>query len=270
MTKEEMEKVLIGLTENQAQLLRTIFEKGAVGSGASGLKGHGLGRVASSLQEQGFITPMGRVGRQHKWKLTPMWEENWVNYGEDIKTILNQISRGANMTFDTIEMSRVEFLKGTLARLEDDVGSIFNYLDQHNRTSARQVGFWASIRLLMPPIEAVAEAVEEEPWEFLANHLDVTTPGLVWQMFRHSLTHGDLLGHAIYGSKRVNWGVDLSGIGHIIRSGIIHLDTKYLYEKLTDYLKREISKNDQTLIRIKVGIIYLNPPKYIIDDFSKL
>lgn len=265
-----MEEALIGLTENQTQLLRTIFEKGTIESGASGLKGHGLGRVASSLREQGFITPMGRAGRQYKWKLTSAWQENWINHGEEIRTILDQIVRGATMTFDTIEMSKVEFIKGALARLEDDVGTIFNYLDQHNRTHARQVGFWASIRLLMPPIEAIAEAVGEKPWEFLANHLDVTTPGLAWQMFRHSLIHGDLLGHALYGAKRVNWGVDLIGAGHIIRSGVLHLDTKYLYEKLTNYLKKEIAKNDQTLIRIRVGIIYQNPPQYIVEDFAKL
>lgn len=173
-------------------------------------------------------------------------------------------------TFDTIQMTKTEFLEGALSRLQNDVGTILDLLEEYNRNSARQVGFWASVRLLMPPVEAIAEVIGEEPWEFLENHLDVTAPHLAWQMFRHSLTHGDLMSHAEWQGKRISWGIDLLGNGHIIESGQLHLDMKYLYVKLIDYLKSEIAKKDQTMVDVKVGVIYQNPPPYIVNDFQKL
>lgn len=172
--------------------------------------------------------------------------------------------------FDTVQMTKADFFSDTLARLQDDVGTILDLLEKYNQNSARKVGFWASVRMLLPIVEAVAEVVDEEPWEFMENYLEVTTPSLAWQMFRHSLTHGDLMRHAEWQGKKVNWGIDLTGTGHVIKSGQLHLDTRYLYEKLVEYLKQKIVENDQTLVNIKVGVIYQNPEQYIVDDFNKL
>lgn len=176
----------------------------------------------------------------------------------------------SQFTFETQQMTKTEFLEGALARLQDDVGTILGLIEKHNQTNPRQVGFWASVRMLMPIVESISEVIGEEPWEFLENHLGITAPHLAWQMFRHSLFHGDLMRHAEWQGKKIGWGIDLSGTGHIIKSGQLHLDTKYLYEKLVDYLNVEIAKNDQTLVNVKVGVIYQNPPQYIIDDFNKL
>lgn len=92
MDKDEIERVLINLTENQAKLMKVVLTKGTAASGASGLSGHGLGRVASSLHEKGIITPMGRSGRQYKWSTTPTWEKNWDKFREEISSMLDRIT----------------------------------------------------------------------------------------------------------------------------------------------------------------------------------
>ncbi|MDP2874140.1 MAG: hypothetical protein Q8N84_02510 [bacterium] len=88
---EEIEKTIRNLTERQAALVKVVLLKGPVPSGASGLSGHGLGRVASSLQEQGVIEPLGRSGRQKKWTATPDWQKTWSENRKEIEKILDQI-----------------------------------------------------------------------------------------------------------------------------------------------------------------------------------
>lgn len=179
-------------------------------------------------------------------------------------------SSNPQFTLETQQMTKTEFLEGALARLQDDVGTILNLITEHNRNNPRQIGFWASIRLLMPPIEAIGEVVGETPWDFMRNYLDVDPSSLAWQMFRHSLTHGDLMRHAEYNGQRVDWGITMFGTGNITKSNHISLDVVYIYNKLIDYLKTEIAKNDQTVVNVPVGVIYQNPEQYIVDDFNKL
>lgn len=182
----------------------------------------------------------------------------------------HNMSHKPKFIYETMEFAKVKYLQDSLGRLRDEVGTLLECIRRHNEQSQRKVGFWSSIRMLMPIIESVAEAVGEKPWEFLERHLDVETPHLAWQMFRHSLTHGDLLRHAKYGTKEVGWGVILMGQGHIVGKGQINLDVFTLYDKLVEYLNTEIAKNDQTIIEVRVGVIYVNPDQYIIDDFKKL
>lgn len=173
-------------------------------------------------------------------------------------------------SFETIEMSKLGFFQTSLNKLHDDVGTILRLLEEHNKRSARKVGFWASIRLIMPIIEAVAYVAGETPQEFLENHLEVTTPYLTWDLFRHSLIHGDYMQHAKYQSKEVGWGIAFIGIGHVITSGHIGIDAIHLYNKLGEYLTAEVAKNDQIKVHVEVGVIYKNPRKEIINDFAKL
>lgn len=180
---------------------------------------------------------------------------------------MKQPPKGA--IFETMTIKRVEFLQSALARLNDEVGTYFELLDKHHELSARKVGFWSSLRMLMPIIEAIAHVMDKSPQELLGN-LDVQTPYLVWDLFRHSLIHGDVLQHAKYGSKEVGWGVGLNGFTHIIIDGQIGIDSRYLYSKLKEYLEAQIQLNDQQLVEIEVGVIYTNPKQEIIDDFKKL
>ena len=172
--------------------------------------------------------------------------------------------------FETLPMKRVDFLSGALARLNDDVGTILNFIEDHNRNSERKIGFWASIRMIMPIIKAIAHVNGESPQNFLGKYLSVNTPHLAWDLFRHSLIHGDYLQHGKFQAKDVSWGVSMFGQGHVVTSGHIGVDVVTLYQKLKEYLENEITKNDSTIINVEVGVIYSTPKTEIEDDFSKL
>jgi hypothetical protein len=172
--------------------------------------------------------------------------------------------------FETIEMTKVDFFQSSLNKLQDDVGTILKLLEEHNIQSARKVGFWASMRLIMPIIEAVAYVAGETPQEFLKNHLEVTAPYLTWDLFRHSLIHGDYMQHAKYQSKEVGWGIAFIGVDHVITSGHIGIDAIHLYNKLNEYLTAEVARNDQAVVKIEVGVLYQNPKQEIVDEFNKL
>lgn len=181
---------------------------------------------------------------------------------------MKQPPKGA--VFEKRQMNKTEFLQAALNRLNDDVGTFFTLFEEHNKKHIRKVGFWASIRLLMPIIEAISHVVGEKPQDFLTNHLDIKTGYLTWDLFRHSLIHGDYLQHAKYQNKEVGWGVAFIGVGHIINEGHIGIDPIYLFKSLKKYLEIELAKNDQSLVDIEVGVIYLNPKQEIINDFGKL
>jgi len=184
-------------------------------------------------------------------------------------------------TFEKRKFKKVEFLKGVYERLENDVGNYFLLLQEkrQNDSSFPLVGFWGSIRLLMPVIETVAEVYSQLPQAFLDQHLNIKTPYLVWDLFRHSLIHNDLMQHGTYQNKTVTWSILMCGQGHVMQNKNIGIDVISLYEDLKMFLKDEIAKNDQTEIGIDIGVIYQttndpNPRKNIkqeiIDDFNKL
>lgn len=181
---------------------------------------------------------------------------------------MKQPPRGAS--FDKTPMKKVDFLQAALQRLNDDVGTILDLVEGYNKKSQRQIGFWASIRMIMPIIEAISHVVGESPQNFIGNHLNVDTSFLAWDLFRHSLMHGDYLQHGKYQTKDVSWGVLMLGKGHIIKSGHIGIDVRTLYEDLKKYLEDEVAKNDQTTVDIEIGVIYSTPRQEIIDDFSKI
>lgn len=125
--------------------------------------------------------------------------------------------------------------------------------------------------MILPVVEAVSHvAGEKTPQVFLGKYLDVKVPHLAWDLFRHSLIHGDYLYHAKYQNKDVKWSLGLNGSGHGIQNGLIHIDSIYLYERLKEYLEQEIAKNDETIIEFETGVIYQSPKQEIIDDFNKL
>lgn len=180
-------------------------------------------------------------------------------------------------SFEMAPMKRVDFLVGVLQRLQDDVGTIMGFVDAYNKEASlknqRTIGFWAEIRMILPIVEAVSNAMGIRPQELLGNQLNITTPYLAWDLFRHSLTHGDYLQHGTYQGKLISWGVMSIGAGHVIVSGHIGIDLPTLYKDLVTYLQQEISNNDQTMIDIEIGVKYgINvPPKQeIIDDFLRL
>lgn len=179
--------------------------------------------------------------------------------------------------FETTPMKRVDFISGALQRLQDDVGTILKLIDSHNYQTfsnhGRTIGYWASLRMILPIIEAVSHVMGIRPQQLLGTHLNITTPDLMWDLFRHSLTHGDTLQEGIYQGKRVTWGVGLGLGGHVINSGHIGIDVPTLYEDLINYLQQEVANSDQALVDIETGVLYGsrgNPSQHIVLDFSRL
>lgn len=180
-------------------------------------------------------------------------------------------------TFKVVQMKRVDFLKGAHRRLQDDVGTILFLINEYNTKATaigdRVVGFWAGLRMILPIIEAVSHVMMMRPQELLGNYLNITTPDLMWDLFRHSLIHGDTLHGGEYKGKTVTWSVGFGLGGHIITKEHIGIDLPTLYEDLVVYLEKEILVNDQTLIGVETGVKYGikgNPRHEIVVDFSKL
>ena len=182
-----------------------------------------------------------------------------------------------NAVFEVRQMSRVEFITGVLRRLQDDVGTILQLIDTHNyqtfTNNNRTIGYWASLRMILPIIEAVSHAMGIRPQQLLCDHLHIRTSHLMWDLFRHSLTHGDTLQEGVYKGKRVSWGVGFGAGAHVINAGTIHIDVPTLYNDLENYLQQEVDNNDHTQINIEVGVEYGirgEPNQGIVDDFSRL
>jgi len=174
---------------------------------------------------------------------------------------------------ETATIQRVQYLKKIKSRMENEVGTYFDMLTNYNKLELRKIGFWSTIRLLMPIVETTAKTLGKTPQEIL-HQMDVKTPHLVWEMFRHPLIHGDQLSHIKYKDREINWGLTLGsgkGVSHIIMHDHIGLDLNYLYSRLLTLLSDEISKNDETIIKIEVGIIFDDDaPSYILDDLKKI
>lgn len=179
--------------------------------------------------------------------------------------------------FEMTQMRRVDFLIGAFQRLQDDVGTIITLINAHNSQSILQkkrvIGFWATLRMILPIIEAISHVQNIRPEALLGNHLNINVPYLTWDLFRHSLIHGDTLQEGKYLGKNVTWGIGFGAGGHIITSGHIGIDVPTLYNDLVNYLQQEIAKNDQMFIDIETGVEYGisgAPNTNIIRDFSKL
>ena len=187
---------------------------------------------------------------------------------------MKQPPRGAR--FETVKMIKVEFFSGVLGRLHNEVGIYFKLLhdkyasDPDFAKNVGGVGFWAGIRLMMPVVESLSHTIGKSPQEFLGQDLNVPSPYLTWDLFRHALTHNDLMQHAKYQSKEVGWGISMIGQGHVTGSGHVSIDVLTLYQDLVNYLEGEIRKKDLTQIDVEVGVIYQNPRQQIIDEFDRL
>jgi hypothetical protein len=159
-------------------------------------------------------------------------------------------------------MSRVDYLTGVRSRLADDVSIYFEKLDDEAATG-NLVGFWGSARLLFPVIEAVAKTIyrpalgTDNRVQRLLRSLGIEYPELVWQMYRNSLSHNDHLAHIAHGNRTVKWSITASAggatMGHIFMSGVIHIDTRKLFDDFCLFLDKEITTAN-TNVYVKTGL----------------
>ena|ERR1039458_1694987 len=154
-------------------------------------------------------------------------------------------------------MTKKEYLSGVKSRLQNDVKIYFDAIEAESQRG-NHVGFFGAVRLLMPTIEAVASTIYrgERKTQRLLEKLGIQYPELVWQGFRHSLSHNDHLGVIIYRGKKVSWSTSTIGMPHIFTSGQIHIDTKTLYESLLEIIDQQIARADNTHVYVIVGVRY--------------
>jgi len=157
----------------------------------------------------------------------------------------------------------VDELNHTKERLENDVGIYFEAIMNTYRTTGRIVGFFGSIRLLVPVIEHLTFLLygnrKRENRNLLLRELGIDFPELTWHIFRHPLIHGDEMGSFSVGRQIVDWRIIMSNTGHdyvLIGNNIklasiqpninfpvsITIDSLYLYNSLNSFLTEKINK----------------------------
>jgi len=149
-------------------------------------------------------------------------------------------------------ITKRQFLEEVKQRLENEVGTYLHCLERRGieDRNAQAVGFWAGIRLLMPVIDALSEVLirsnrgdqRPKPVRFMDTYLGIQYPFLIWEIYRHSLIHGDLPRWVKYRGHQISWGLQIgpTGVGHDYWPDRINLDITKLYEDLLSFLNREV------------------------------
>jgi len=173
------------------------------------------------------------------------------------------MNRSKHLQDTYTKMTKKEYLEGVKTRLVNDVGTYFTMIDIEG-DKGNSVGFWGSARLIFPVIEAVAKTIYKKRGTDdlrvvrLLKELNITYPDIVWQMFRNSLAHSDVLIHISKGkTKTISWSVTTSAggisIGHLFTGDYLLLDTRRLYEDFLAFLDREIGVAT-TSVYVKTGM----------------
>jgi len=155
------------------------------------------------------------------------------------------------------KVKKKDFLAGVKVRLENDVKIYIEAVENESK-KGNHVGFFGSIRLLMPTIEALAVTIyrghkRKKIYRLLEN-LEIEYPELVWQCFRHSIIHRDTLGIVKYRGEEVSWSCSVFGMKNIFQQGQLHIDSKTLYLSLLDFLDNEIANCGNESVYVQVGV----------------
>jgi hypothetical protein len=169
-----------------------------------------------------------------------------------------------------VQIAKSAFLEGVRDRLKDDVEPYFEKLGQLN-AQGKYPGNWATVRMIMPIIEAVAVTTEIDPPlrpegdrpYLLLEKLGVPHPAVVWDMYRNGLSHTEQPFGIMYKRKWIVWSMtasnaDPSAHDHSVSGQVIHINIKTLYEDFKDYVDRELvgcATQDPT-VKIKTGKNY--------------
>jgi len=176
-------------------------------------------------------------------------------------------------------VSKKQYLKNILARLDTEYIQILNLVTEHNLKHERGIGFWSLARIIFPVIEAVATTVGKRKEDFLEKDLQVPFGHLVWEIYRHALMHSDELRYAVYKEKTISWAIHLGNenIGHIVAKQIdsthhttIHLAVPKLYYDLQTFLIEEIAKSNSSKITVQVGVHFPSHKSKVIEELEEI
>jgi len=158
----------------------------------------------------------------------------------------------------------IEELEKTKERLINDVGIYFDAINQTYQSEAKKVGFFGSIRLLVPVIEHLTFLLYQSRNAIFRDkvllELGLKYPEITWQIFRHPLIHGDEMGVINMGNQTIRWGIAMNNEPHFYKVTLgdikspttsiiidppidIVLDTLYLYNSLVIYISDKIKNS---------------------------
>lgn len=153
-------------------------------------------------------------------------------------------------------------LKSIQTRLFNDVGPYVDLIQEKAKKEKVGIGNFALIRMLFPPIESIARAIDKEP-QYLLSQLGIKFPYLYWSLFRDVFMHNDEFEVAIYEKTQIFPGIGIAYPGgsgsHTSTQSIAMVTVTKLYFDLIQYIDKLIENSDKTkMIDINIGIEYLN------------
>lgn len=162
--------------------------------------------------------------------------------------------------------TRKLFLEGVKGRLENDVAPYLDLINQiasdsYLKTGKTEViGFWALVRMVLPPINAVANALyrgkENDKFCKLLKQLGIAYPRIVLEMYRHSLMHNDELRGIAYRGQRIGWSIGHGGTDHIFHKDAILIDIRKLYQDFIKFLNAEIAKSGSRTVWAENTVVF--------------
>ncbi len=160
----------------------------------------------------------------------------------------------SGVTYILKEVSHKAHLSAIANRLKDDVGFLVDSLEERNKTEPH-IGFFPLVRVVMPIIEAVANADGISP-QTLLEKLGIGAPYLTWSIYRDGFIHNDEFIIASYVNSTETLG---------IQSGIVFTDDSD-DQSTADMLAKDSRMFDPLRIRRRL-IVYLDEKiKTLSDD----
>ena len=152
-------------------------------------------------------------------------------------------------------------LKNIRNRLLSDVGPYVDLVQEKAKKERVGMGNFALVRMLFPPIETIARAINKKPQDILSE-LDIKFPYLYWGLFRDVFMHNDEFENAIYETAEIRPGIGIAYPGasgsHTSTQNIAMVTVTKLYFDLIQYIDNYIkTSNENKMININIGIEYL-------------
>lgn len=160
-----------------------------------------------------------------------------------------------------IKVNLHDHLRNVRNRLVNDVGPYVNLVQDKARKEKIGIGNFALIRMLFPPIETIAQAINKKPQDLL-RELDIKFPYLYWSLFRDVFMHADEFENAIYEKTEIRPGVGIQYPGgsgsHTSTKSVAMVAVTKLYFDLIQYIDSYIKNSDKNkMVNITIGIEYL-------------
>ncbi|MFA6981482.1 MAG: hypothetical protein WC243_00435 [Patescibacteria group bacterium] len=160
-----------------------------------------------------------------------------------------------------IKVNLHDHLRNVRNRLVNDVWPYVDLIQDKARKDKIGIGNFALIRMLFPPIETIAQAINKKPQDLLTE-LGIKFPYLYWSLFRDVFMHADEFENAIYEKTEIRPGIGIAYPGgsgsHTSTQSVAMVTVTKLYFDLVQYIEKYIrNTNKNKMVNITIGIEYL-------------